>query len=275
MEKNIFTSHTKFSGKVAATLFFEPSTRTNLSFQTAAQRLGMSVVPFTHATSSAAKGESLLDTLKIVDGYADLLILRHPLEGSARYAAEVCAHPVINAGDGANQHPTQTLIDLYTIQSAKGKFKGLEVRLIGDLAHARAMRSLVYALGMFGAKISLVAPKGLEMDPAIVSETQEKFGAEITQSDKLDLAGADVVYACRIQKERFSDPYQASKLQSSFRIMPELLKDAKPDMILMHPLPKLDEIPPEVDSSPHAYYFKQAAFGVPVRMAVLDYCLQP
>jgi len=274
MEKNLFTSFDKHKGKVAATLFFEPSTRTHLSFQTAAQRLGLSIVPYSHASSSSAKGESLRDTLKIVDGYADVLIMRHPMEGSCRYAAEVCTHPVINAGDGANQHPTQTLIDLYTIQSAKGKFKGLEVRLIGDLAHARAMRSLVYALGMFGAKVSLVAPKGLEMDPALVAEAIEKFGADITQTDKLDLAGADVVYACRIQKERFSDPYQAAKLQASFRIMPELLKDAKPDMILMHPLPKIDEIPPEVDSSPHAYYFKQAAFGVPVRMAVLDYCLQ-
>ena len=274
MEKNIFTSHDMFKGKVAATLFFEPSTRTHLSFQAAAQRLGMSVVPYYHASSSSTKGESLRDTLKIVDGYADILILRHPLEGSARWAAETAQHPVVNAGDGGNQHPTQTLIDLYAILKAKEKIKGLNVQLVGDLKHARAMRSLLYALGMFGAIVKLAAPIGLEMDPAIVKETEEKFGAKITQTAELDLSGSDVVYVCRIQKERFADPYAASKLQASFRISPELLKNAKADMILMHPLPKIDEIPPEVDASPHAYYFQQARCGVPVRMAVLAYCMK-
>lgn len=274
MEKNLFTSHEMFRGKVAATLFFEPSTRTHLSFQTAAQRLGMSVVPYYHGASSSTKGESLRDTLKIVDGYADILILRHPLEGSARWAAEMAQHPLINAGDGGNQHPTQTLIDLYAIIKAKGKIKGLSVQLVGDLKHARAMRSLLYALGMFGANVKLAAPIGLEMDPAIIKETEEKFGAKITQTAELDLAGSDVVYVCRIQKERFADPYAASKLAASFHISPELLKNAKADMILMHPLPKIDEIPPEVDASPHAYYFQQARCGVPVRMAVLAYCMK-
>ena len=274
MEKNLFTSHEMFRGKVAATLFFEPSTRTHLSFQTAAQRLGMSVVPYYHDASSSTKGESLRDTLKIVDGYADILILRHPLEGSARWAAEMAQHPLINAGDGGNQHPTQTLIDLYAIIKAKGKIKGLNVQLVGDLKHARAMRSLLYALGMFGANIKLTAPVGLEMDPAIIKEVEEKFGAKITQTTELDLSDSDVVYVCRIQKERFSDPYAASKLAASFHIGPELLKGAKADMILMHPLPKIDEIPPEVDSSPHASYFQQARCGVPVRMAVLAYCMK-
>ncbi|MCL6088852.1 MAG: aspartate carbamoyltransferase [Candidatus Marsarchaeota archaeon] len=274
MEKNLFTSYDKFPGKVAATLFFEPSTRTHLSFQTAAQRLGMSVVPYYHASSSSSKGESLSDTLKIVDGYADLLIIRHPAEGSARYAAEMCRHPVINAGDGGNQHPTQTLIDLYTIQKAKGKIKGLNVSLIGDLSHARAMRSLLYGLAMFGAKVKLIAPRGLEMDSQIVEEVKEKFDAQVEASEQLDLAGADVAYVCRIQKERFSDPYQAAKMQASFRIMPELLLDAKADMILLHPLPKIDEIPAEVDASPHAHYFQQASHGVPVRMAVLEHALK-
>ncbi len=274
MEQNLFTMHDTFKGKVAATLFFEPSTRTHLSFQTAAQRLGMSVVPYYHASSSSSKGESLKDTLKIVDGYADILVIRHPLEGSARWAAEVAQHPLVNAGDGGNQHPTQTLIDLFAIQKAKSKIKGLNVQLVGDLKHARVMRSLVYALGMFGANISLAAPVGLEMDPVIVKETEERFGAKISQTSKLDLADSDVVYVCRIQKERFSDPYAASKLQASFRISPELIKAAKEGMILMHPLPKLDEIPPEVDASPHAYYFQQARCGVPVRMAVLSYCMK-
>jgi aspartate carbamoyltransferase catalytic subunit len=274
MEKQLFSMYDKFAGKVCATLFFEPSTRTHLSFQTAAQRLGMSVIPYYHSASSSTKGESLRDTLKIVDGYADVLVIRHPLEGSARWAAEVCSHAVINAGDGGNQHPTQTLIDLYTIQKAKGKIHGLNVSLIGDLAHARAMRSLLYGLAMFGAKIKLIAPKGLEMDASIIEEAREKFSAQIEASDKLEVAGADVVYVCRIQKERFSDPYQAAKMQASFRIMPELLKEAKDDMILLHPLPKTDEIPPELDASPHAHYFKQASHGVPVRMAVLEHAIK-
>ncbi len=273
MEKNLYSMHERFAGKLAATAFFEASTRTNLSFQTAAQRLGMSVVSYNHAASSSLKGESFTDTIKIIDGYADLIVLRHPMEGAAKLAADVARAPVVNAGDGGNQHPTQTLIDLYTIRKAKGEIRGLDVRLVGDLKHARAMRSLLYGLGMFGAKVTLIAPAGLEMDPVIMEETAEKFGLEADQTTELDIAGADVVYVCRIQKERFDDPYAAQKLQESFRISPDLLKSAKEGMILMHPLPKLDEIPPEIDSSSHAHYFAQAKNGVPVRMAVLQDCL--
>ncbi len=273
MEKDLYNMHQTHDGQMAATLFFEPSTRTHLSFQTAAQRLGMSVVPYNHEHSSSKKGESLTDTIKIVDGYADIIVIRHPNEGAARLAADVADAPVVNAGDGGNQHPTQTLIDLYAIRKAKAKIGGLDVRLVGDLKHARAMRSLIYGLGMFGAKITLMAPPGLEMDESIVEETREKFKADITASSTLDVEGADVVYVCRIQKERFADPYEAQKLQAIFKISPQVLAKAKPDMILMHPLPKLDEIPPEVDASPHAYYFQQARFGVPVRMAVLHEAL--
>ncbi len=273
MEKNLYLMHDRFKEKLAATAFFEASTRTNLSFQTAAQRLGMSVVSYNHAASSSQKGESFTDTIKIIDGYADIIILRHPMEGAPKLAADVARAPVVNAGDGGNQHPTQTLIDLYTIKKAKGKIGGLDVRLVGDLKHARAMRSLLYGLGMFGAKVTLIAPAGLEMDPAVVEETEGKFGLKAEQTAKLDIAGADVVYVCRIQKERFDDPYAAQKLQESFRISPELLDGAKEGMILMHPLPKLDEIPPGIDASPHAHYFAQAKNGVPVRMAVLQDCL--
>jgi aspartate carbamoyltransferase catalytic subunit len=273
MEKDLYNMHQTHDGQMAATLFYEPSTRTHLSFQTAAQRLGMSVVPYNHEHSSSKKGETLTDTIKIVDGYADIIVIRHPMEGAARLAADVAEAPVINAGDGGNQHPTQTLIDLYAIRKAKAKIGGLDVRLVGDLKHARAMRSLLYGLGMFGAKVTLMAPAGLEMDDAIVNETREKFKADITEASSLDIAGADVVYVCRIQKERFADPYEAQKLQANFRLSPSVMAQAKSDMILMHPLPKIDEIPPEVDSSPHAYYFTQARMGVPVRMAVLHEAL--
>ncbi|MFH0927729.1 MAG: aspartate carbamoyltransferase, partial [Candidatus Micrarchaeota archaeon] len=244
-----------------------------LSFQSAAQRLGMNPVPYNHETSSSKKGESLTDTIKIVSGYADIAIIRHAQEGVPRLAADICDIPVINAGDGKNQHPTQTLIDLYTIQKAKGKIEGLNITLLGDLKHARTMRSLAYALSMFGANMGFISPKGLEMDEEVISECKKLFSANITQSHEMQIKGADVVYAGRVHKERFDDPYKAQKLQEEFRISPKILEDAKEGMILMHPLPKIDEIPPEVDSSPHAHYFQQAKNGVPVRMAILHDCL--
>lgn len=273
MEAKLFESQSLHAGQIAATLFFEPSTRTALSFQTAAQRLGMTVIPYDHERSSSKKGESLTDTLHMVDGYADILVMRHAHEGAARLGAQVCEHPLVNAGDGGNQHPSQALIDLYTIQKAKGRIQGLEVALVGDLKHARAMRSLLYGLGMFKAQVRLIAPPGLEMDPAIVEETERRFGLSIESTDRLDLSSADVVYVCRIQKERFADPFEAQKLQATYRITPELLKGAKDDMILMHPLPRLDELPAEIDALPQAHYFKQARNGVPVRMAILHDCL--
>lgn len=273
MEKNIFKSGKKLEGKILGTLFFEPSTRTHLSFQTAAKRLGMQTVVFTPETSSTSKGESLSDTIKIVDGYADMLVIRHPSEGSARLAAEVASHPVVNGGDGGNQHPTQTLIDLYTILKEKGKIKGQNVHLVGDLKHARAMRSLLYGLSMFGAKVTLSSPQGLEMDGEIIKEVKSQFGASIVQKHQIALADADVVYVCRVQKERFADQYEAQKLQAEFRISEKMLEGAKKDMILLHPLPKIDEIPPEIDASPHARYFQQAKNGVPVRMAVIYDCM--
>ncbi len=193
MEKDLYNMHESHEGQMAATLFFEPSTRTHLSFQTASQRLGMNVIPYNHEHSSSKKGETLTDTIKIVDGYADLIVIRHPMEGAARLAADVAEAPVINAGDGGNQHPTQTLIDLYTIRKAKAKIGGLDVRLAGDLKHARAMRSLLYGLGMFGAKVTLMAPPGLEMDEAVVEETREKFKADITAGSALDVEGDHAV----------------------------------------------------------------------------------
>ena len=271
MEKLARTGGKSLSGKIVGTLFFEPSTRTRLSFQTAAARLGASVLNFgpTEA-SSLAKGESLSDTIRTIDGYVDAIVIRHSLEGTARLAAQLAAHPVINAGDGGNQHPTQTLIDLYTINKLKHKIKGVNVHLVGDLKYARAMHSLVYGLAMFKANITLVSPPALEMDAKAVSEIEDEFGVKMEKRNSLDASDCEVLYVCRIQKERFADQYEAAKLQKEFQITAESLKGAKNDMIILHPLPKLDEISPEVAESDKVRYFEQAAYGVPVRMAVLE-----
>src|SRR3989338_1604436 len=219
MEKLIGTPGSELlKGKVIANMFFEPSTRTNMYFQAATKRLGAKIMTFYPSTSSVAKGETLADTIRMIDGYADAMVLRHPMEGAARFAADLAKHPVINAGDGGNQHPTQTLIDLYTIKKIKGKISGLSVSLLGDLKHARAMRSLLYGLSMFGAKITLVAPEALRMDQDILQECKGKFGAKVSQTQEIRLSGCDVLYACRIQKERFSDKYEAEKMQKEFRI---------------------------------------------------------
>jgi aspartate carbamoyltransferase catalytic subunit len=262
------------SGKLVANMFFEPSTRTNMSFQAAAKRLGARVLTFHSGSSSSAKGETLSDTIRMMDGYSDAIVIRHPVEGAARFAADIAAHPVINAGDGGNQHPTQTLIDLYTIKKLKGKIEGLNITLLGDLKHARAMRSLLYGLSIFGAQVTLSSPASLQMDEQILSEVASKFGAKPRQTSQIDLKGCDVLYVCRIQKERFSDPYEAERVQKEFRVGSSLLAEAEKGMAIMHPLPKVDEIPPEVDNTAFAKYFEQAKNGVPVRMAVLHRCIK-
>jgi aspartate carbamoyltransferase catalytic subunit len=233
----------------------------------------MEYIDFLTETSSLKKGESFTDTIKTVSGYADVLVVRHPKEGSARLAAAVSNKPVINGGDGGNQHPTQTLIDLYTIKREKGKITGLNVTLMGDLKHARTMHSLLYALGMFGANITLMAPKGLEMDKETIDEVKAKFGAKIEVKNEFDISKADVLYVCRIQAERFADPLEAKRVQEQFYISVENLKGAKDELIIMHPLPKVNEIAHEIDESKYAKYFEQAHYGVPVRMAVIDYVL--
>jgi aspartate carbamoyltransferase catalytic subunit len=261
----------KLKGKVMGTLFFEPSTRTRLSFHTAAARLGIQLLDIESVgDSSIVKGETLSDTIRIVDGYADGIVIRHPAEGSARLAADVAEHPVINAGDGGNQHPTQTLIDLYTMNKLKKKIAGLNVSLVGDLKYARAMHSLVYGLAMFGADITLVSPKALQMDASSIEEVKDAFGAKIKITDEMNFRGCDVLYVCRIQKERFADKYEAQRFQQEFRITLDSLKGAPDDLIILHPLPKIDEIAPEVDKSDKVRYFEQARYGVPVRMAVLS-----
>jgi len=260
-------------GKILVTLFFEPSTRTKLSFQSAAERNGMQVVDFLPETSSLKKGESFTDTIRTVEGYGDVLAIRHPTEGSVRLAADVCNKPVVNGGDGANQHPTQTLIDLFSIRKTKGRIEGMNVHLVGDLKYARTMRSLAYGLSMFGADITLVAPKGLEMPKAEVDEIQKRFGSKITSREAMDISDADVLYVCRIQEERFADPFEAKRVKEKFMIRRDDLRNAKEDLAILHPLPKINEIEASIDTMKQARYFEQAHYGVPVRQAVLDWVL--
>ncbi len=180
---------------------------------------------------------------------------------------------MINAGDGGNQHPTQTLLDLYTIKKLKGKISGLNVALVGDLKHARAMHSLIYALGMFGATVKLIAPKGLELDKETMQETKKKFDISMSATQELELKDADIVYVCRIQEERFADPYEAKRIKDKFRITAESLEGVKEDMAILHPLPRIGEIDIAIDKTPYAKYFMQAKNGVPVRMGIIDYLL--
>ena len=263
-------------GKVMALLFFEPSTRTKLSFEAAMKRLGGETIGFESVEStSVAKGESLKDTIKVVEKYSDIMVIRHYHEGAARFASELSEKPVINAGDGGNQHPTQTLLDLYTIEKLKGDISKLNITLLGDLKHARTMRSLLYGLAMFNAKVTLVSPVGLEMDRSVVNEVIEKFDTEIieTHEVKKGIENADVIYVCRLQKERFSDPFEADRMTKAYKLSPQLLEHAKDDVIILHPLPKTDEIDLAIDEMPIAKYYQQVAYGIPIRMACICYAM--
>jgi len=263
------------SGKILATLFFEPSTRTRLSFESSMLRLGGSCMGFADASgTSVVKGETLADTIRMAEAYADAIVLRHPHEGAAKLAADFSSKPVLNAGDGAGQHPTQTLLDLFTIRTEKGDIADKNIVLVGDLKYGRTVHSLSYALSLFGASITCVAPPQLQMPQEIVSHMKEN-GGKFNQSDSLEnvIPGADVLYVTRIQKERFPDPEEYRKVESCFRIDNALLANAKRSLIVMHPLPRVNEIAPEVDAGPHCRYFKQAFYGVPVRMALLSLIL--
>lgn len=258
-------------GKVLGNLFFEPSTRTKLSFESAASRLGCDVIDVSEMSmTSISKGENLADTIKMVDAYCDVIVLRHPHEGAARLAAKFSVNPVINAGDGAGSHPTQTLLDLFTMKDAKGSLDGLNIVLVGDLKYGRTVHSLAEALTLFGARLTLVAPDSLQM-PDDTYEHLKNKGCSVTKTAALEhvIDQADVLYVTRIQRERFPDPAEYQKVAGMYRINNAMLREAKNDMIVMHPLPRLDEIAPEVDSTPHARYFQQAFNGVPVRMALL------
>lgn len=260
---------------ILSTLFFEPSTRTRLSFESAMHRLGGNVIGFADPTAtSLKKGECLADTIRMADGYSDAIVVRHPQEGSSRLAAEFADAPVLNAGDGAGQHPTQCLLDLFTILTEKKKISGNHVVLIGDLKYGRTVHSLAYALALFGAELTFVSPETLKMPMEVINECKE-FGIQLNSTAHLDRAikDADVLYVTRIQRERFPDAEEYNRVVGSYKVDLELLKNAKQELIIMHPLPRVVEIDPAVDQTPHALYFKQAFNGVPVRMALLSLIL--
>ncbi len=263
-------------GRILATLFFEPSTRTRLGFESAMKRLGGGVIGFAGPEgTSVMKGETLADTVRMVGSYSDAIVLRHPQEGAARLAAEFTEKPVINGGDGAGQHPTQTLLDLFTIWDERGGIDGAKIALVGDLKYGRTVHSLTYALCNFDVELTFVAPGGLQMPKEVVEHVRAQ-GLPLAMTEDLQkvIPDLDVLYVTRIQKERFPDPQEYAKVAGTYRVDAALLRDAKKAMIVMHPLPRVDEVAPEVDGTPHARYFEQAFNGVPVRMALLSLILE-
>jgi aspartate carbamoyltransferase catalytic subunit len=262
--------------KIMAALFFEPSTRTRLSFESAMLRLGGSVLGFAEAgvSSAGGKGETLADTIRTVERYADVIVIRHPLDGSARVAAEFSSIPVINAGSGSEEHPTQALLDLYSIQKMKGKIDGLSISLCGDLKYGRTVHSLGMGLSHYDVKIKLAAPQALRMKPAII-EQMKKSGADVVEVESVEEAvkDVDVVYTTRIQKERFPDVREYDKVKDRFRITSDELDLMQKDAIILHPLPRVDELDSDIDNTPHAKYFDQVYNGVILRMAVLKLIL--
>lgn len=258
-------------GKVIATLFFEPSTRTRLSFESAVNRLGGRIVGFTDSsTSSVTKGETLKDTIKTVSNYSDLIVIRHPLEGSARYASEVASVPVVNAGDGANQHPTQTLLDLYSIRKTQGTLDNLNIFLVGDLKYGRTVHSLLMAMSNFNTTFNFISPEELRM-PDEYKIFLENLGLKYYEHlDFTDIISrADIVYMTRVQKERFSDPMEYEKVKNVYVLRKKMLENTKENMRILHPLPRVNEIHDEVDDSEKAYYFPQALNGVFTRQAII------
>ncbi|MBO7278205.1 MAG: aspartate carbamoyltransferase [Bacteroidales bacterium] len=268
-------SQTFLSDKVIACIFFEPSTRTRLSFETASNRLGARVIGFPDAgNTSVRKGESLKDTIKMVSNYADLIVMRHPLEGSARYASEVASVPVINAGDGANQHPTQTLLDLYSIRETQGTLDNLTINMVGDLKYGRTVHSLLQAMSHFSPSYIFTAPEELKLPEEYKTFLQQNH---IPYTETLDLneylQSTDILYMTRVQQERFTNPMEYEKVKNIYRLDAAMLKGVRDNLKVLHPLPRLTEIANDVDETPHAYYFKQAENGVYVRMAIIAYLL--
>ena len=259
-------------GRIVATLFFEPSTRTRLSFETAANRLGAKVIGFTDPkVTSSTKGETLKDTIMMVSNYADVIVMRHYLEGAAKYASEVSPVPVVNAGDGANQHPSQTLLDLYSINKTQGKLDDLHILLVGDLKYGRTVHSLIMAMRHFNPTFHFIAPEELSMpeelkaycrEQGIKYEEQTDFNEEV-------IAKADIIYMTRVQRERFTDLMEYERVKDVYLLRAAMLRNAKPNMKILHPLPRVNEIAYDVDDDPHAYYFEQARNGLYAREAII------
>jgi aspartate carbamoyltransferase catalytic subunit len=256
-------------GKILATLFFEPSTRTRLSFEAAMLKLGGSNIGLDAEIASVKKGENLADTVRTIEHYADAIALRHSLEGAAKLAAEFSKVPIINAGTGAEEHPTQAFIDLYTMRKEKGRIDGLKIALMGDLRYGRTVHSLAYALELYNIELFLVSPESLRMRKDVLETIRARI--PVTEDANLEtiMPQIDVLYVTRIQKERFPDAAEYAKVKGAYKIDLKTLKSAKKDMIILHPLPRVDEIAPEVDNTPQARYFSQVGNGVVVRMALL------
>jgi len=258
-------------GRVIATLFYEPSTRTRLSFESAVNRLGGRVVGFTDSSSSSVtKGESLKDTIKTVSNSSDPIVIRHPLAGSALYASEMASVPVINAGDGANQHPTQTLLDLYSIQKTQGTLENLNIFLVGDLKYGRTVHSLLMAMSHFNTTFNFISPRELRM-PDEYKMHLDDLGLKYYEHTELTdiISRADIVYMTRVQRERFSDPMDYEKVKNVYVLRNQMLSDTKPNMKILHPLPRVNEIHTDVDQNEKAYYFTQALNGVYTRQAII------
>ncbi len=257
-------------GKMLATLFFEPSTRTRLSFEAAMQKLGGSAIGFAEPEiASIKKGENLADTVRVVENYADVIALRHPLEGAARLAAEFSEVPIINAGSGAEEHPTQALLDLYTIWKELGRIDKLNIALVGDLRYGRTVHSLAYALSLYDVNLHLVSPESLRMRREVLDTIKGRIRVAEKRTIEETLPKLNVLYMTRIQKERFPDAAEYAKVKGSYKVDQKLLENARKDMIILHPLPRVDEISAEVDSTSHARYFQQVWNGIVTRMTLL------
>lgn len=280
MEKDGYDS-TLLRGRKVGLLFYEPSTRTRMSFDAAAHALGAETIWFAGVEgTSVMKGETLKDTIETVANYVDLIVMRHPFDGSARWAADVTTNrtkrghkkvPIINGGDGKNEHPTQTMLDLYSIRKTQGRIEGLEIAMVGDLKYGRTVHSLSYALSMYNCKLKYVAPDSLQI-PEHIETFLNRNQIQFTKHSKIEdiISSADIIYMTRIQKERFPDENEYNKVKGIFKINRALLSRAKPTARLMHPLPRVDEISVDADEDPRAYYFEQAGNGVPVRAALLS-----
>lgn len=258
-------------GKVIATLFFEPSTRTRLSFESAISRLGGKILGFADASvSSVSKGETLNDTIRTVSNYCDLIVMRHPIEGSARFASEIAPVPIINAGDGANQHPSQTLLDMYSIRKTQGTLDNLNIFMVGDLKYGRTVHSLMMAMSRWNTTFNFISPEELKM-PDEFKLYLENLGLKYYEhTDFTDIISrADIIYMTRVQRERFSDPIEYEKVKNVYVLRNSMLKKTKHNMKILHPLPRVNEIHPDVDSNSKAYYFEQALNGVYTRQAIL------
>ena len=274
-----FEKHTNskmLDGKVVATLFFEPSTRTRLSFETAVNRLGGRIIGFSDpGTSSSSKGESLKDTIKMVSNYADLIVMRHYLEGAARYATEVTDKPIVNAGDGANQHPSQTMLDLYSIYKTQGKLTDLTITLVGDLKYGRTVHSLLQAMKYFNPHFVFVSSPELAM-PAEYKEFCRAEGIDFVETTEFSsevINASDIIYMTRVQRERFTDPLEYERVKDLYTLHDYMLADSKDNLRVLHPLPRVGEIDPDVDDNPKAYYFEQAHNGLFARQAIITRAL--